>query len=123
SAAFVRLPLQLARTRLMKRFSNSRIASSNWTPRPTISSTSFSRRSLIMLCSRGWPLLFELAAGQAAERLQILRPRSLDVVLGQRRDWRLLVPTDVLEVIAHDLLIETRLRPSGPVAVSLPESR
>jgi len=46
-AVFVRLPEHRPRTRAMNRFSNSWTASSNRTPRSTISSTSFSSLSLI----------------------------------------------------------------------------
>src|ERR1019366_3233461 len=117
SAVLVRLPSYLTSTRAMKRFSNSRTASSNRTPLSTISSTSFSSRSLIT-APRGPPppalalplaraagayhgcrSSCELPAGEAAIRFDVLLARLFDDVRRQRRDGGLFAPADPLEVV------------------------
>jgi hypothetical protein len=62
-------------------------------------------------------------AGDALIGFPILVPRPGDHVGGQRGRGRLLVPTDALEVVADELLIERRLRLAGRVEVRGPEPR
>src|SRR5687767_2373021 len=69
------------------------------------------------------PSAFQLSARQAPERVEIFRARPLDHVLGQAGYGRLLVPLDRLEIVAHELLVEARLRAAGRVAVRRPEAR
>ena len=56
------------------------------------------------------------------------RRRGTSRACGRRRRpaarrGRLLVPADRLEVVAHELLVEARLRPAGLIAVGRPEAR
>src|SRR5947207_2072560 len=110
SAVLVRLPSARPRTHVMKRFSNSWTASSNWTPRSTISSTSRWRRSEIIepdrSSSNDVARLVQSAAGQAKVRFDVLLPRLLDDVGRERGHRRPLVPADALEIIANELLVE-----------------
>src|SRR5688572_3560509 len=124
SAVLVKLPSQLPNTRAMNRFSNSRTASSNCTPRSTISSTSRSSRSEIMAAPlpRGC-LSTQVFAGQPAECLDIPVAGARHDVVGQARDRGLFVPPDALEIIADELLVEARLGTAGLVLVARPESR
>src|SRR5713226_9234237 len=122
SAVLVRLPSHRPSTRLMKRFSNSRTASSNCTPFSTISSTSRSSRSLIMR-RRSWPGSWQLSACQASERLDVLFPRPFHHVRRQRGHRRLLVPVDALEVVADELLVKARLWAARSIAIERPEPR
>src|SRR5262249_28085577 len=97
-AVLIRLPSQRPRTRLMNRFSNSRTASSNCTPRSTISSTSRSSRSLIITASpltpslhyslsRGEPIpLFQLPLRQQTERFNVFLASPVHDVRRQRGD-------------------------------------
>src|SRR6266568_1552411 len=122
SAVLVRLPSQDPRTRAMKRFSNSLTASSKCTPLFTMSSTSFSSRSLIIVCSRDRTSC-ELAAGQPAKGLDVLLSRFHDDVFRQGRHRWVLVPLDALEIVAHELFVEAGLRSARRVRVGRPEPR
>ena len=115
SAAFDRLPSDSASTREMNRFSNSRLASPKRIPFATISSI---RRS-----SFSFTALLELQAAQEPERLDVFLARLLDDVAGERGHGRLLVPADRLEVVAHELLVEARLRTTRRIVVARPEAR
>ena len=106
--------VRLSRTCVMNRFSNSRWRPRSGCPWSTISAT---RRS-------SWSFIasVELPSGQAPKRLEILVARAHDDIVGQRRHRRLLVPADPLEIVAHVLLVEARLRAArartGPSARS-----
>src|SRR4029453_3369414 len=144
SAVLVRLPSDRLKTRAMNRFSNSRTASSKWTPLSTISSTSFSSRSAIIAAYQSLKtpaqrrvetralrlqpsdlnlLSFQFAAGQASKSFQIFFTRFHRDVVGQRRHRRLFVPPNGLEIVADVLLVEAWLWPAGRVAVARPEAR
>src|SRR3954447_12387641 len=99
SPASPRLPLVRWSARVIDSFSSSRRTSSYCTPLSSISETSRSRES------RTSPLL-ELAAGQAAERFDVLLAGLRDHRVRQRWDRRLLVPLDLFEVVPHELLVE-----------------
>src|SRR4051812_13852611 len=102
SAAFERLPSLSASTREMNRRSNSRLASAKRMPFATISSMRRSSRSFT--CAS-----FELQAGEELESLHIFLAGPGHDVLRQRRNRRLLVPTDGFEVVAYELLVEAGL--------------
>src|SRR4029079_8098691 len=91
SAVLVTLPSQHPRTLEMKRFSNSRTASSKWTPLATMSSTSFSRRSEIMSVQEPGDSSFQLAAGEPVKRLDVFLARLDHHVVGERWDPELYV--------------------------------
>src|SRR5690606_20793726 len=65
----------------------------------------------------------ERPSGQAPVPLEILLTRPRDHVVGERRHGWLLVPANPLEVIADELLIETRLTAPRRVRVPGPEAR
>src|SRR5262245_27932755 len=113
-AVFVRLPSQHPSVRAMKRFSNSRTASSNCTPRSTMSPTSCSSRSLIIGAA---PASCEFFPRQPVKRLDVLRPGVEDDVVGEAGDRWLLVPLDPLQVVTDELLVEARLRAAPRVFV------
>ena len=60
----------------------------------------------------------EVAPGEAAVRFDVFFTRAEDDIVGKRRHGRLLVPADLLEVVADELLVETRLRSAGFVLSS-----
>src|SRR6185503_19384986 len=120
SAVFVRLPSYRPRTWLMNRFSNSRTASSNWTSLSTISAT---RRSIFsaIIVTRS-PALGKIPTGQPPERFDVFLACPGHHVIRERGDRRLLVPLDGFEIVAHELLVEARLRAAPPVGVARPEA-
>ena len=61
-------------------------------------------------------------AGEPLERLDVARARAGDDVVRQRRAGIGLVPAERLAVVAHELLVERRLRPAGRVLVGRPEA-
>src|SRR4029077_4784345 len=67
--------------------------------------------------------LFELLAREPAKRLDVLFARFLDDLGRQRRNRRLLVPLDGLEVVADELFVEARLGATGLVDILRPEPR
>src|SRR6187399_621620 len=67
--------------------------------------------------------LFQLEATEQTERLDVFLARFLnDVVWKGRHRW-LLVPANRFQVVAHELLVEARLRTAGGVRVARPEAR
>jgi hypothetical protein len=68
-------------------------------------------------------LLVENAAGDALKCFPIFIARSGDNVRRKSWRWRLLVPSDALEIVADELLVERRLNLSGRVLVTGPEAR
>src|SRR5512132_2354460 len=87
-------------------------------PRSSISWTSFSSWSRTAA-----PGLGQGPTGQQPEGLQVLVSRAQHDLVGERRDGRLLVPVDLLEVIADELLVEARLRLPRHVLRPGPEAR
>ena len=69
------------------------------------------------------PELIECMAGNALVRFPVFVSRAGDDVRRQRRSRRLLVPADPLEIVAHVLLVERRLRLAGSVLIGRPETR
>src|SRR5262245_10472914 len=49
--------------------------------------------------------LHQLVSREDLEDLEVAPARALDDLLRKRRHWRLLVPADGLEPIAHELLV------------------
>src|SRR5690242_4547555 len=127
----------------MKTRSNSRWASSKRIPRSIICWTREDRSSRIIEASLKaggrrpqaeersknfgpWPSAFgllELFPCDQPKRLDVLRARSLHDVVRERGDRRLFVPADLLEVVAHELLVEARLPASWRILIARPESR
>ena len=64
----------------------------------------------------------ERDTGQQLERLDVPRPRPGHDVVGQLRPRRRAVPAGVEAPVAHELLVERRLRPAGRVPVGGPEA-
>src|SRR5512135_1545857 len=113
-AAAVKLPFERLSTSAMKLFSKARAASSNRMPLSTISRMSRS------ICSRTADLclgLLQFAPGQAPVRLEVFLACSRNHLVRQPGDRRLLVPPDLLEVVADVLLVEAGLASAGPVRV------
>src|SRR5262245_47683952 len=65
----------------------------------------------------------ELPARQPAMGVEIFVARPLHHVVGERGYRRLLVPANRLEVVAHELLVEARLRAARTPLVGGPETR
>ena len=68
-------------------------------------------------------IALEARAGDPFVGLDVARPGALDDVVGQRRPGSRLVPRLGLQPVAHELLVEARLRPAGLVGRSIPEAR
>ena len=62
-------------------------------------------------------------AGDALIRFPVLVSRACDHIRRQDGGRRLLVPADALEVVAHVLLVERRLRLAGRILIGGPEAR
>src|ERR1700733_11091992 len=62
----------------------------------------------------------ELAAGEEEVSIQVLTLRFCHDVVGQRGRGRLLVPLNLLEIVADELLVEGGLRSAGLVLVGRP---
>src|SRR6516225_10857234 len=65
----------------------------------------------------------KLLPAQALVGLNVLRARSLHDVDGQRRRRTVLVPSALLQPVAHELLVVGGLAAAGLVAVGGPEAR
>src|SRR5262245_2010804 len=65
----------------------------------------------------------DLASGEPAEDLEVAAPQTLDDLAGETWCGWLLVPPEAQHVIAHELLVERRLRPARPVGLGGPEPR
>ena len=103
------------RARVMKTFSNSWRASSYSTPRSSISWTSDSSWSRTAATAVRGP------TGAGRPR-RTCRASAHDLVW-QRRHRRLLVPPDLFQVVAHELLVEARLPVARLVLGPRPEAR
>src|ERR1700712_252581 len=62
----------------------------------------------------------EVAAGEEAVSIQVLALRFCHDVVRQRGRGGLLVPLDLLEIVADELLVEGGLRSSGGVLIGGP---
>src|SRR5438045_6019725 len=65
----------------------------------------------------------EFASSQAAKCFEVFRGSFLDHILRQARGWRTLIPVECLQIIAHELFIETRWALSDGVLIFGPETR
>ena len=65
----------------------------------------------------------QVPASQPAIRFDVLRARARYHVFRERRHGRLLVPMDLFQVVADELLVEARLRPPGVILVLRPVAR
>ena len=109
SAAFDRLPSESASTRVMNRFSNSRVRVGKSDPlRDHLFNQPLQAVSFMRAYSSSRLL-------EQPERLDVLLARLHDDIVGQRGHRRLFVPADGLEIVAHELLVEAWLRPAGRV--------
>src|ERR1700690_671409 len=118
----------------MNFFSNSGTASSSKMPRSTIiprrdSNCSFTiARSAETLCLScclrfGAWILIECLPGDYLTGFAIFFARCGHHVGGQRGARRELIPANPLEIIAHVLLVEGRLRSSRRIGICRPETR
>src|SRR5205823_5018778 len=72
---------------------------------------------------RAGEVVVELDPRQAFERLDVARARAGDDIVRKLRARIGLVPAERLAVVAHELLVERRLRATGAVPGGRPEPR
>jgi hypothetical protein len=65
----------------------------------------------------------KVATRQQTQRFNILGTRRLDDVIRKLGCRPLLIPADLLEVIADELFVERRLRLARRILIGWPESR
>src|SRR6266480_3434785 len=65
----------------------------------------------------------DFVARQAPERFEIFGGSSFDNVLWQAWRWRGLVPVERLQIVAHELFVETRWALPDGILVLWPETR